>query len=1664
MDTVAEEFVEFDPFAGAAVECVVPTSQAQREVWLADQLSSQASLAFNESVSLRLRGQLDKEAIQGALNALMARHDSLRTTLGPDGTELLVNATAALALEHIDLSGDSPAGRDALLRKAAAEAVQTPFDLERGPLLRAGLYRLADDEHLLLMTAHHIVCDGWSWGLITEDLGALYAEQTGAAPGPDPAPSYADYVAWEAAEAATPSMAEHERYWLGCFAGHSLPVLDLPTDRPRAPVRTFNSRRVDHRLDATLVAAVRKLGAKAGASLFATLFSGFAATLHRLTGQDDLVIGVPAAGQSVSGMTALVGHCVNLLPIRTAVDPAQPFDAYVKRSGTALLDAFEHQTLTYGSLLKKLPLRRDPSRLPLVSVMFNLDQAIKGNSSAFPGLTAELTANPRQFENFELFVNASQVDGGLCLECQYNTDLFDAATISRWMGAYEALLRAAVAQPGQTIARLDWLAPAELKALVALQPARTAAVPDLMHSGFVRQSVATPERVALRHGETQLSYRDLDQRSNRLAHALRARGIGRGERVGLCLSRSADMVVALLGVLKAGATYVPLDPSFPAGRLAYYAEDAKLALLLTESSITTAPLAWRDDAVQRVLRLDVDTAWLAESPGALPASAQDASGSDAAYIIYTSGSTGKPKGVCLPHRAAANFLASVRVEPGIRPDDRLAAVTTLSFDIAVLELMLPLTVGAQVVVVPRETAMDGNLLYELLQASGATLMQATPGLWRMLLDTKWDGSAGFKALVGGESLPPDLAHDLLDRTSELWNMYGPTETTVWSTVWPVSRTAVKQRGVSIGRPIANTSVWILNESLQPCPRGVPGEICIGGDGVALGYLDRTELTADRFVADPFSTTPGARMYRTGDRGRWRNDDLLEHLGRLDFQVKVRGYRIELGEIEAACNEVAGVAQSVVLAREDQPGDVRLVAYLTLAGTAAFDEAALRAHLRGRLPEYMLPQHVVVLDAIPLLPNRKVDRKELPAPDMSHMPSAAERVAPRNELEAAVLALMESILTLPGLGVHDDFFALGGHSLLAARLTSRLNRDFDLNLPLRTLFESPTAETLTLAVEKARRSNLPKRKPIVHEPGRTVAPLTPAQDRIRFLEELQPGRVLYNTPSAHRLNGVMDVAKFELALQELVRRQSSLRSFIGTSPDGAGHVQLIAPDLRVALPFEDLTSVPEPQREAELMRRMQAIVDTPMDIHIAPLFRVALYKLADDVHAFLFMAHHIIWDGWSFDLLYEDMSALYGALVEGRTSTLPPLPVSYGDYAQWHAEWMQGPELDEQLRYWKNRFGNAPMPKAPTPEKPRRAGMTGEGASEWVRMDRSLTDRLREIARSADSTLNMLTMAVYTAMMAQVVESDSIVIGVPVRGRLMAEVEPIMGFFNNLLPVQLSVRHDLRAIDFIRGIKQELLEVFSHQDIPFERLATEPEVAARSQRVGLYQALFSFQDARDRERHWGGLSQKTILIFQKGATEDLGLWLMEVPSGLEGGFTYNADIYTPPTAAAFRERYLELLNRLANHPQMTLAEMMESAGSASAQSLRRLAPRTADGSSASATRAGSGGPAAVVIPLSATEHAIAEVWGTLLGLDAALVAPQDNFFELGGTSLTAMQAVSQLAQRLGRSVSARRYVFETLSQLAAGYEEAAPPAHAAAKVEAAPRGGVMRRLVNLVTRA
>ena len=1612
---------------GGFIECVIPTTESQREIWLGATMGTEASLAYNDSVVLRLRGPLDRDAMAGAVARLIERHQSLRATISPDGSCMLVGHAGADALAQQDLSGLAPEARAQALKDAHDAAVCTPFALEHGPLFRAVLCRLGDTEHELVMSAHHVVCDGWSWMVITEQLGHLYAEQTGDGLPLKAPPLFADFGADEAEDAAHPDMQAHVDYWLERFSGGTLPVLELPLDHPRPAVRTFGSRRTERLLDRRLVSTLRSTSAKTGVSLFAGLLSGFVATLHRLTGQDDIVVGVPASGQLARDMPGLVGHCVNLLPLRFAARSQLRFDALMGECSTTVLDAFEHQALTYGALLGKLSLQRDPSRLPLVSVMFNVDPDVASSAQTFLGLDVTQDTIPRQYENSELFLNLRPLDGGLQVEAQYNTDLFDEASVQRWLEMFECVLRSAARNPGEAIGRLDVLSAEATQALLALQPPPTPlqGAPHAL-ARFLARVPLQPGSPAVRDGARCCSYAELDALSNRLAHALRARGVRRGQRVGLCLERSLEMVVSLLAVLKAGAGYVPLDPAFPQARLEHYARDAGLSLLLTSSDVVAAPRSWRADAAEHLFEIDRDIAWQQAPAEALPPGDGDAGPDDIAYVIYTSGSTGLPKGVGAVHRSVANLLQWMEKKSGMNANDRIAAVTTLSFDMAVPDLLLPLATGAEILMVQRETAMDGNRLRKLLEEEQITFLQATPGMWQLLLDAQWQGAPGFRGWIGGEALRPSRAYALCARCA-ICNGYGPTETTVYSTAWRVDPQIVAARGVSIGTPVDNTGIWILDADLQPCPIGVPGEICIAGEGLAPGYLDRPELTAERFV--PVRILGAAKtVYRTGDRGRWRNDGLVEHLGRLDFQLKVRGYRIEPGEIEARCCEVAGVSRSVVVAREDVPGDVRLVAYLATTPGVDFSLDALMLHLREHLPAFMLPQHVVALKALPTLPNGKVDRVSLPAPQAVSREEARRGAGPRNECERKVLAAMEQVLSLPGLDMRDDFFTVGGHSLLAARLTTLLSREFQITLPLRSLFEAPTAERLAVVVEGLLGAGAGVQAPLPCHIDRKTAPLTPSQERIRFMEDLHPGRSVYNAPSAHRLLGSFDAARFEAAFKEVIRRQPAMRTRMGTDPHTGRPAQLISESVAFSLPFIDLRHLPADQREAELAERMQELADRQIDIHRAPMLHAAVFRLDEHDHVFVFVPHHLIWDGWSFDLLQRELSAIYDASERGRPHTLPALATTHGDYAEWLAKWMQEPAFEEQLEFWRQRFASAPLPRLPNTDRPRRAGKSGQGGAQWIRIDLATTQQLRKVARDMDVTLSMLTFGVYALTMSRVIGSEAIVIANPVRGRQQPETEDVMGIFNNVLPVSLQVDIHQSLPDFMRYVKQELLALMNYQQVPFEALMAEPCFGGQIRTVGPYQSMFSFQDARDRARRIGSLQTRQMHLMQHGATDDIGVWLMDKVQGLEGALIYNADVYLRETGAHLRDRYLELLHRVVDRPEATLAYLAAEEGSPSALYLRKLA--AADPLKASANANGAAGAQQGKDALLNPEHAqLAQIWASVIGIDVNEIRASDNFFDLGGDSLLVLRAIQQTEQALGYRVDPRRYLFENLGQIA-----------------------------------
>ena len=1033
-----------------------PLSEGQREIFFSVQMGDEANCAYNESLTVTFKGALAITALEDAWLHLIERHPALRSTFSSDGkTQFFHPAPGELRIAMQDLSSLSDLAADAEYKELCAIEQRTPFDLAHGPLLRLRLVKLAPARHVLIFTAHHLVCDGWSIGMLLAELSALYnARQANQVPRLLPPMPFGDFARHQAKQQESPGVQKAEEFWIQQF-GDGAPTLELPTDRQRPPIKTYPGAMESRMMDFERFARLKKATPQLGGTVFVTLLSSCAALLHRLTGQQDLVIGVPAAGQTMIGCSELVGHCLNFLPLRLRFDGNMPFAAFAKSVQAVVLEAYEHQNFTYGTLLQKLKLPRDTSRLPLVSVMFNIDKAGL-DLLKFDGLDFQVITNPKQFVNFDLFFNLVQNETSLKVECEYNTDLFDRTTILRWMEAFETLVDTVLVNGETKLSELSLLSPAARQQMLHEfnNTARDYPRNQTVHALFEQQAKNNPSKIAVRCGEQFLAYGKLNEAADKLASQLRHLGAKPGILVGLCVDRSLDMVVGVLGILKTGAAYVPMDPAYPAERLRMMLEDASMPIVVIQSALITA-LPTHTAALLQIDPVFREVA----SASALPS---DGSAEDLAYVMFTSGSTGRPKGVQISHRAVVNFLNAMRREPGLMPDDVLLSVTTLSFDIAGLELFLPLTTGATVAIAPRQILADGNLLKNEIERVGATIMQATPATWRLLLDAGWKGSKELKILVGGEAVPRKLVDQLLPRCGSVWNVYGPTETTIWSTT---HRLTAGEGPVSIGRPIDNTQVYIVNRSLQLQPCGVAGELLIGGDGVAHGYHGQPQLTTERFLADPFRNIPGARVYRTGDLAKWRPDGTLECLGRIDNQVKIRGFRIELGEIETALATHPGVKENVVAAREDVPGQKRLVAYFVATAPPGPAVGDLRAHLSLHLPDYMVPTAFVALEKLPLTPNGKVERRALPAP-ASMVPSTHSVIAPRTPQEKRLADIWKHVLGHEAISVEDNIFDLGGDSILIFQITSRAN-EAGLALSPLQVFRHPTIAELANLIEPVR---------------------------------------------------------------------------------------------------------------------------------------------------------------------------------------------------------------------------------------------------------------------------------------------------------------------------------------------------------------------------------------------------------------------------------------------------------------------------------------------------------------------------------------------------------------------------------------------------------------------
>ncbi|GAB3784611.1 hypothetical protein GCM10028818_44610 [Spirosoma horti] len=921
---------DFDPFAGPEIVRVAPATEPQLEIWIASLLGGEnASRSYNLSNSLRLEGNINRLAMEQAIQALVHRHDALRLVFSANGEHLFILRDVKTSIAYQDISAAAPDKQAQLITHYLTLDARRVVNLAEGPFLKVGLFKLAERVHHLVLTSHHIIRDGWSMGIMLQDLSALYTSYAqGLTPNLPAAPSFAQYAEEQLDFAQTDTYRATEKFWVDIYK-NSIPSFDLPTDYPRPAVHTFESKRLDYPMDSELVTAVKKMGLKAGCSFVTTMLAAFEVLLHRLSGQEDIVVGLPTAGQSATGNKRLVGHCVNLLPIRSQLDSNLRFSDFLKVCKSTVLDAHEHQRLTFSHLLRKLNVTRDLSRTPFVSAVFNVDLGMNDGVD-FHGLTHQLISHPKEYENFELFFNASGSESALTLEWAYNTNLYKAETIDRMMTDFDNLLRTVVATPSILISDIAFTSERKLlQNLAQWTPAKTVYPRQTPVHQLIAQTAATyPTKIALSFNNRDISYQAVNETANQLAHGLIQKGLQVGQVVGIALDRSPEMLITLLAVLKTGAAYLPLDPDYPTDRLTFMLTDSAAAML-----ITSGKYQGRLSSPAREVLIEPS---LTEST-AYPVAEPDrfVSGDDLAYVLYTSGSTGKPKGVMIEHHNLVNFLWSMLAAPGITNDDVLLAITTISFDIAGLELYLPLVAGATILMADTTTARDGRALLALLDTKRVSIMQATPSTWRMMLDAGWNKFLPLKALCGGEALSQDLAEKLTDRCHELWNLYGPTETTIWSTVKKIDKTEL----VTIGQPINNTQVYILDKFLRPVATETTGELVIGGEGVARGYLNRPDLTAERFIKLSFDNQPERLLYRTGDLGRVLKNGDIQCLGRVDQQVKIRGHRIELGEIDNALVAISDIKEAVVVAQEDRPGEQRLIAYVVPESIASSDSVS-----------------------------------------------------------------------------------------------------------------------------------------------------------------------------------------------------------------------------------------------------------------------------------------------------------------------------------------------------------------------------------------------------------------------------------------------------------------------------------------------------------------------------------------------------------------------------------------------------------------------------------------------------------------------------------------------------------------------------------------------------
>ena len=1490
-------------------------SYAQERQWFLWQLEPE-SAAYHIPSVLRLRGRLDLDALQRSFDSLVARHETLRTRFRLDGDEARQEIAASMALP-LDIVALGPLEEGALARQVET-TIARPFDLERGPLLRVSLLRLAEDDHVLVLVQHHIVSDGWSMQVMVEELVQLYAAYSQGLDVVLPALpiQYADYALWQRSWMEAGEKERQLAYWTGLLGGEQ-PVLELPFDRPRPARQSHRGAQLGFELSRELVEAVRALAQREGASSFMLLLASFQALLYRYSGQADIRVGVPIANRNRVETERLIGFFVNTQVLKADLDGRMGFDELLAQARQRALEAQAHQDLPFEQLVEALQPERNASHNPLFQVLFNHQSEIRSVTPEvqLEDLRLEGLAWDGQTAQFDLTLDIQEDENGIWASFDYATDLFDASTVERLAGHWRNLLRGIVANPRQRLGELPLLdAPERRQTLSEWNPAqRECAVQGTLQQRFEEQARQRPQAVALILDEQRLSYGELNARANRLAHCLIARGVGADVPVGLALERSLDMLVGLLAILKAGGAYLPLDPAAPEERLAHILDDSGVRLLLTQGHLLERLPRQAGVEVLAIDGLVLDG--YAESDP-LPTLSAD----NLAYVIYTSGSTGKPKGTLLTHRNALRLFSATEAWFGFDERDVWTLFHSYAFDFSVWEIFGALLYGGRLVIVPQWVSRSPEDFYRLLCREGVTVLNQTPSAFKQLMavacsaDMATQQPALRYVIFGGEALDLQSLRPWFqrfgDRQPQLVNMYGITETTVHVTYRPVSEADLEGGLVSpIGGTIPDLSWYILDRDLNPVPRGAVGELYIGRAGLARGYLRRPGLSATRFVPNPFPGGAGERLYRTGDLARFQADGNIEYIGRIDHQVKVRGFRIELGEIEAALAGLAGVRDAVVLAH-DGVGGTQLVGYVVAdsAEDAERLRESLRESLKRHLPDYMVPAHLMLLERMPLTVNGKLDRQALPQPDASLSQQAYR--APGSELEQRIAAIWAEILGVERVGLDDNFFELGGHSLLATRVISRVRQEQQLDASLKALFERPVLEAFAQGLERTTDavSTIPladRQQPLA---------LSFAQERQWFLWQLEPESAAYHIPSALRLRGRLDVDALQRSFDSLVARHETLRTRFRL--EGGRSYQQVQPAVSVSIEREQFG-------EEGLIERIQAIVVQPFDLERGPLLRVNLLQLAEDDHVLVLVQHHIVSDGWSMQVMVEELVQLYAAYSQGLDVVLPALPIQYADYALWQRSWMEAGEKERQLAYWTGLLGGEqPVLELPF-DRPRPARQSHRGAQLGFELSRELVEAVRALAQREGASSFMLLLASFQALLYRYSGQADIRVGVPIANRNRVETERLIGFFVNTQVLKADLDGRMGFDELLAQARQRALEAQAHQDLPFEQLVEALQPERNASHNPLFQVLFNHQSeirSVTPEVQLEDLRLEGLAWDGQTAQFDLTLDIQEDENGIWASFDYATDLFDASTVERLAGHWRNLLRGIVANPRQRLGEL------------------------------------------------------------------------------------------------------------------------------------------------